>query len=103
MRVMTETTSYAVAWNDEDARLMGYARIMPDGLRLVGGGPGGRERLRTLRYGDLRNIDLVRVNSHRELALELADELVLVSSLDRPGSLAELAERLRALTVSPQR
>lgn len=97
---MTETTSYAVSWTAEGVRFVGYALFRPDGLRLAGGGPGGREQLRTLRYEDVEGVRVVRVNAQRELALDLGDELLTISSLDRPGSLAELAERLRPLTGS---
>ena len=96
---MTET-NYAVSGSAEGIRFVGYALFRPDGLRLAGGGPGGREQLRTLRYEDVVDVGVVRVNAHRELALDLGDELLLVSILDRPGSLAELAERLRELTGS---
>jgi hypothetical protein len=40
------------------------------------------------------------VNAHRELALDLGTERLMLSSLDRPGSLGELADRLRELTAS---
>ena len=103
MNVITDTTSYAVSWRDSDLRFVGHARLMPDGLRLAGGGPEGREQVRTLLYDDLTNVDIVRLKSHRELALELGDELLMVSSLDRPGSLGELAERLRKLTDTQRR
>lgn len=95
---MIESTSYAVSWSDADVRIVGYARLTPNGLRLAGGGAGGRERTRTLRYADLTSIDIVRVAAHREIALRVGGELLMVSSLDRPGSLGELAERLRKLT-----
>lgn len=96
------TPSYAVSWSEDDVQFVGHARLSPEGLRLIGGSPGGREQLRTLRYEDVTNVDVVRVRSHRELALELGDELLMVSSLDRPGSLGELAGRLLKLTDSSQ-
>ena len=95
MDAMTETNSYAVSWTAGDVRFVGYARLGRDGLRLAGGGPGGREQLRTLPYEDVKDVAVVRVNAHRELALDLGDELLMVSSLDRPGSLGELGEQLR--------
>jgi hypothetical protein len=103
MGVMTETTSYAVSWTDEGVQFVGYARLSPDGLRLAGGGPGGREQLRTLPYDELAGVEVVRVNGHRELTLDLGKELLMLSSLDRPGSLGELAERVRTLMEPPQR
>jgi hypothetical protein len=102
MGAMTETTSYAVSWSERGIRFVGYARLGTNGLRLAGGGAGGREQLRTLRYEDVKAVDVVRVNAHRELALDLGEERLLISSLDRPGSLGELAERLRKLACSPQ-
>ena len=99
---MTDTTSYAVSWRDTDLRFVGHARLLPEGLRLAGGGPEGGAQVRTLRYEDFTNVDIVRLKSHRELALQLGDELVMVSSLDRPGSLGELAERLLKLMDPPQ-
>ncbi len=100
MEPMTETTSYAVSWTAGAIRFVGYARLGADGLRLAGGGPGGREQLRALRYEDVTGVDVVRVNAHRELALDLGTERLMLSSLDRPGSLGELADRLRELTAS---
>ena len=100
MGAMTETTSYAVAWTAGEIRFVGYARLGANRLRLAGGGPGGREQLRTLRYEDVTGVAVVRVNDHRELALDVAGERLMLSSLDRPGSLGEIAERLRELTVS---
>jgi hypothetical protein len=97
---MTTTQSYAVSWTADDIRFVGHAYLGTHGLRLAGGGPGGREQLRTLRYEDVREVDVVRVNSHRELALDLGQELFMVASLDGPGSLGELAERLRSLINS---
>jgi hypothetical protein len=103
MDVMTDSTSYAVSWRDTDLRFVGHARLLPEGLRLAGGGPEGREQVRTLRYEDVTNVDIVRLLSHRELALEFGDEVLMVSSLDRPGSLGELAERLLKLVDPPPR
>ena len=100
---MNDTTTYAVSWRDTELRFVGHARLLPEGLQLAGGGPEGREQVRTFRYDDVTNVDIVRLKSHRELALELGDELVMVSSLDRPGSLGELAERLLKLMDPPQR
>lgn len=101
MDAMNEISSYAVAWCAGEVRFVGYAVLMPDALRLSGGGPGGREQLRTIRYEDVSDVDVVRVNSHRELALDLGAELLMVSSLDRPGSLGELTDALRARIGPP--
>jgi hypothetical protein len=101
MEAMTETTSYAVAWTAEEVRFVGYARLGSEELRLAGGGHDGREQLHTLRYEEVTGVNLVRANAHRELALDVGGERLMLSSLDRPGSLGELAERLRVLTIRP--
>jgi hypothetical protein len=99
---MSETSSYAVSWTDDGVRFVGHARLGRDGLQLAGGGPGGREQHRTLRFDDVVGVDVVRVETGRELAVDLGEELLMVSSLDRPGSLWELADRLRKLTQPPR-
>jgi hypothetical protein len=96
---MTETVSYAVMWHDGDFRFVGYAEVGRDGLRLEGRGSGGREGLCTVRYEDIRRLDVHRTNGDRGLVLELPGrQPLLISSLDSPGSLGELADRIRRLT-----
>ena len=103
MDVMTDTTSYAVSWRYTDLRFVGHARLLDAEGEGATAAAKGREQVRTLRYEDVTNVDIVHLMSHRELALELGDEVLMVSSLDRPGSLGELAERLLKLVDTPPR
>jgi hypothetical protein len=100
---MTEASTYAVSWLDSSARYVGYAELRPQTLRLEGRGAVGAEGLRTIPYREIASVDLRRVNGTRTVALETSSGgTVVIASLDRPGSLAELADRLRRLTDSPQ-
>lgn len=102
MRRMTETSTYAVAWREGPARYVGHVELRADQLRLEGRGPVG-QGLRAIPYADITRVEVHRVNGSRGIALALPrDGLVEITSLDRPGSLAELADRLRKLTDSPQ-
>jgi hypothetical protein len=99
---MAERPSYAVAWRDGPTRFVGHAEVGADCLRLEGRAPDVTEGLRTIRYTDVERVDVQRVNGARGLALVLAaGRVVTIMSLDRPGSLVELADRLRKLTDSP--
>ncbi len=104
MRRMSTPTSYAVAWRNGHDRFVGYARLEPAGLRLEGRDAGGSEGLRTISYENIDRIDIDRMNGHRGIVLELKqDDRIAITSLDRPGSLGELSERLRSLAGSPHR
>ena len=104
MRSMPAPTSYAVTWRNGQTRFVGYARLESAGLRLEGREADGSEGLRTIGYEDIGRVDVIRMNGHRGIVLELmGDDRVAVTSLDRPGSLGELAERLRSLAGSPRR
>ena len=104
MHRMSPPTSYAVAWRKGHTRFVGYARLEPAGLRLEGRDADGSEGLRTIGYEDVLRIDVNRMNGHRGIVLELAgDDQISITSLDRPGSLGEMAEQLRGRTVSPHR
>ena len=104
MRRMSTPTSYAVAWRNGHTRFVGYARLEPAGLRLEGRDADGSEGLRTISYEDIDRIDVNRMNGHRGIVLELmGDDRIAITSLDRPGSLGELSERLRSLAGSPHR
>ncbi|MEP7334534.1 MAG: hypothetical protein ABI717_02025 [Actinomycetota bacterium] len=99
---MSEATTYAIVWHDEENRFVGSLRLEPDVMRLEGRGSGGEEGLRTVTYGDIRRIELRRNNGSREIAISLADnDNLLLTSLDAPGSLGELADRLRRRTDYP--
>lgn len=100
---MTEASTYAVSWGDERARFVGYAELEPGRLRLEGRGSEGGERVLTIPYDAIASVAIQRVNGSRGIALELADSVVVIASLDRPGSLAELVDRLRTVAGSPQR
>lgn len=100
---MSPGFTYAVTWIDGDALFVGHAQLRARELRLEGRS-NGREGLRTVPYGDVVGIDVQRGSTGRGLAVALAGGGVLtISSLDRPGSLGELADRLRKLTDSPYR
>lgn len=99
---MAERPSYAVAWRDGPTRFVGHAEVGADCLRLEGRAPDAAEGLRTIRYTDVARVDVERVNGARGIVVVLAtDRVVTITSLDRPGSLAELVDRLRKLTDSP--
>ena len=102
IRRMTHGTTYAIAWQGVgENRFVGYLRLEPEVLRLEGRGRGGVEGLRTVAYETVSQVELHRDNGSREIALRLSgDEVVVLTSLDRPGSLGELADHLRNLTDS---
>lgn len=102
IRKMSEATTYAIVWDDDENRFVGSLRLEPDLMRFEGRGSGGEEGLRTVTYGDIRRIELRRNNGSREIAISLADnDNLLLTSLDAPGSLGELADRLRRSTDYP--
>ena len=104
MRRMSSPTSYAVAWRNGHTRFVGYARLESAGLRLEGRDADGSEGLRTISYEDIDRIDVSRTNGSRGIVLELRGaDRVVITSLDRPGSLGEMAEQLRGRTDSPHR
>ena len=100
MREMRPT--YAVAWSGGDTRFVGHARLQTQALRLEGRDADGSEELRTIGYDDIEAIGVSRTNGSRGIVLDVAgDERIVITSLDRPGSLGELTERLLSLTDSP--
>lgn len=100
MREMRPT--YAVAWSGGDTRFVGHARLETRALRLEGRDADGSEGLRTIGYHDIEAIDVSRTNGSRGIVLVVAgNERVVITSLDQPGSLGELTERLRSLADSP--
>jgi hypothetical protein len=101
---MTDGTTYAIAWQGVDEnRFVGYLRLEPELLRLEGRGRGGVEGLRTVAYEAVNQVELRRDNGSRKIALRLrGEDVVVLTSLDRPGSLGELADHLRNLTDSSQ-
>jgi hypothetical protein len=100
---MTDGITYAIAWHGVDeTRFVGYLRLEPEVFRLEGRGRGGVEGLRTIAYETVSQVELRRDNGSRKIALRLRDDdVVVLTSLDRPGSLGELADHLRNLTDSP--
>lgn len=100
---MVETRSYAVTWTEGSSRFVGHAMLTDRVLRLEGRDESGREGRRTIRFDQIAGLELRRRNGDRNLAVEIADDdELLIASLDRPGSLGELSDRLRVLTDSPQ-
>jgi hypothetical protein len=100
---MVETRSYAVTWTEGSSRFVGHALLTDRVLRLEGRDESGREGRRTIRFDQIAGLELRRRNGDRNLAVEIADDdELLIASLDRPGSLGELSDRLRVLTDSPQ-
>ena len=101
---MVEPLSYAVTWAVGEARFVGHALLADRGLRLEGRDANANEGRRAVGFDQIAGLALLRANGHRTLVIEVAgQEPVHVTSLDRPGSLSELAERLEHLTDSPQR
>lgn len=101
---MVEPLSYAVTWAEGDARFVGHALLADRHLRLEGRDASAHEGSRSIRFDRIAGLELRRTNGHRILVVEVAGgDAVLISSLDRLGSLGELAHRLEALTDSPQR
>jgi hypothetical protein len=103
IREMTLRHSYAVSWQEDDRpTVVGRLDLGPRRVRMEGRSGSGESR-RVLRYGDIADVHTRRSNGHRVLELRLAEgATVVVASLDRPGSLNELAEELRARTAKPQ-
>ena len=101
---MVDPVSYAVTWAERGTRFVGHALLVDRGLRLEGRDADANEGLRSIPFDQIVSLETRRTNGHRSLLLELAgDDSVVITSLDRPGSLGELADRLRLLTDSPQR
>lgn len=100
---MVEPLSYAVTWAVGDARFVGHALLADRSLRLEGRDAKAREGRRSIRFEQIIGLEMRRTNGHRSLVVGIAGaDDILISSLDRPGSLGELSDRLRALTDSPQ-
>jgi hypothetical protein len=100
---MPQPTSYAVCWIERDARYVGYLRLGPLTLELDGSG-NGVEAIRSVRYRDITGVDVSRTSGEeRSIVVELPRERLRISSLDRPGALGEVADRLRELTDLPDR
>jgi hypothetical protein len=100
---MVDPVSYAVTWAEGESRFVGHALLAGRGLRLEGRDASAREGRRSIRFDQILSLETRRTNGHRSLLIEIAgDDRVVITSLDRPGSLGELAERLRVLTDSPQ-
>ncbi|HET9675226.1 MAG TPA: hypothetical protein VFP31_10495 [Gaiellaceae bacterium] len=101
---MVDPVSYAVTWAEDEARFVGHALIVDRGLRLEGRDANAHVGRRSVRFDQIVSLETRRTNGHRSLLLELAgDDRLVVTSLDRPGSLGELTDRLRLLTDRPQR
>ena len=100
---MVETQSYAVTWTEGGSRFVGHALLTDRVLQLEGRNEAASEGRRMIRFDQIVGLELRRTNGHRSLVVEIAgDDEVLIASLDRPGSLGELSDRLRVLTDSPQ-
>jgi uncharacterized protein (AIM24 family) len=101
---MQDPTSYAVAWHDGKTTYVGYVRLEHDALRLEGRDVAGGEGMRMVGYDAIGRIDVSRTNGSRGIVLEVRGaDRVVITSLDRPGSLGEMAEQLRGRTDSPHR
>jgi hypothetical protein len=95
---MTEVKTYAVTWQDGDARSVGYAEVGADELRLEGRGAGGAESVSAVPYTAIDRVDVRRTNGSRGLVVELlGSRQLVIGSLDGPGTLGELSDRLRKL------
>ena len=95
------TQTFAVGWGGLDGPLLaGKAELGPTHLRLEAGAPDGRLRVRTLLYRDIVDVRRSRVGADRirgrsALILEpRAGESVRLTSLDVPGAIREIFERI---------
>lgn len=100
---VTARRTYAVAWVEDGAHFVGSAKPRPRALCLEGR-TNGSERLSMLPYRDIARIMVERAAGRTELALELRNaRRIVISSLDKAGTVLELAEELYRFADSPQR
>ena len=91
---MSEQT-YAAYWNDgpEGPRYAGRIVLGPAFAELSGGSPDGRRLLRRLFFDEIASVryehGFVLVRRRKGAALQ-------IGSVDKPGALLELAQRLQA-------
>jgi hypothetical protein len=90
--------SYAAYWNEGDgARYAGRLEFEPEGAALAGRAARGARRLFELLFDDIASVDYghgrLRVGRRGQPDLE-------IGSVDGPGSVRELADRLQ-VAVSP--
>ena len=91
MRCMN--TGYAVSWNGVDGtRCAGRLDVGDGSARLVGASRGVR-RDETITFDDIASVRLERGRLHIDRRVGAA---LLIGSLDGPGTLREVAERLAA-------
>jgi hypothetical protein len=94
--------SYAVIWREPAGPLRAGKLILgPTELRLESGAPRGRLSARTLRYADLSGVEMSsrpeeRIHGGPTVLVKRTGQATLaLATVGSPGSLHEVAERLR--------
>src|SRR6266566_2490501 len=86
--------SYAVYWNEPDGtRFAGRISVDSSGAELEGGGPDGRQARRRIRAADITSL---RYERGHLFVRRRNGAPVLIGSVDRPGVLCELRDRLQS-------
>ena len=87
---MVEPVSYAVTWAVGELAVRRHALLADRGLRLEGRDAKAREGRRSIRFDRIIGLELAADERAPNLVVGIAgDDDVLISSLDRPGSLGE--------------
>jgi hypothetical protein len=93
--------SYAVIWREAAGPLWAGKLVLgPTELRLESGAPRGRLATRTLRYADLSAVETTRLPEERihgrptVLVKRTGKAPLAIATVESPGSLHEVAERL---------
>lgn len=102
MRDVRGNRSYAVTWREDGDVVVGRLDLSAHGVRLEGSAGRAHETSRILRYGEIDSVRAVRLGGRRVLELEAGVRRVRIGSLDRAGSLAELARELLERAAKPQ-
>jgi hypothetical protein len=102
LSVSVQRRSYAVTWREGDGPVRaGKLELGPRGLQLEGGAARGRLSARRIFYGHLSGVAPARqpsdrIGGHPTLVLKRFEQApVAITSVDNPGCLHELAQRLR--------
>jgi hypothetical protein len=90
--------SYAVFWNDPDgARYAGSICLASESADIEGGSSDGRRIVERIAFAD---IDAVRYERGGLCVWRRGGSPLRLGSVDRPGALRELADRLQSLLAA---